>query len=376
MGAEKRQPLVSVERQYETDVATGNTLSRMFVKMYFAARDSGLLADIGDIRWRTLCCLATYMDADGQCRPSQARVARDLGIGRQQANKRIRSLAAYRFEGRPVLRVEKTRRMTSSGGRWGNNVYSIQPISGLGIFDDRKARKSGAARLPPVSTKGDTGNGPVSGMRDSRPADTNKSHSMNQTHTPKKVCAGPETEEFTQESVELVRRFHKARGHSATRHPTEREIEQADSLIAAHGVLTAEYILTFGLKRAQCTRFEMENFGAILQYVDDAIESKRQSASRRRQLALPKRRESFEEWQRDELARIRSNHDSGELSEIEEAVRNELLADLGTRDVVGFDLLVMSRVNQLLSARHELTRDEFRRRRATTRSNSSRRAAS
>lgn len=105
----REQPLVSVERQYETDLATGKTQSRMFVKMYFEARDSGLLADIGDIRWRTLCCLATYMDADGQCRPSQARVARDLGISRQQANKRIRSLAEYRFEGRAVLRVEKTR---------------------------------------------------------------------------------------------------------------------------------------------------------------------------------------------------------------------------------------------------------------------------
>ena len=37
----QRKTLVSVERQYETDVATGQTATRMFVKMYFAARDSG-----------------------------------------------------------------------------------------------------------------------------------------------------------------------------------------------------------------------------------------------------------------------------------------------------------------------------------------------
>ena len=101
----------------------------------------------------------------------------------------------------------------------------------------------------------------------------------------------------------------------------------------------------------------------------------RGSAKRRRQLALPKRRETFEDWQRAEIARVRRSHDSGELAEIEDSVRNELLEDLGGREVVGFELLVMSRVNQLLASRHELTRAEFDRRRRSTRENS-RRAAS
>ena len=369
------EPLVSVERQIETDLATGNTQSRMFVKMYFAARDSGLLADIGDIRWRTLCCLATYMDADGVCRPSQARVARDLGIGRQQANKRIRSLVEYRFEGRPVVRVSRSRRMTSAGGRWANNVYSIQPISGLGIFGDRKARESRSDVVAPMSSLGDTGEEPVSAVRESRKGDTNKSQSSNETHTRQRVCAADESNVPARESVELVRRFHEARGHSKSRRPTSREIAQAGSIIAENGFVTAEYILAFALKRAESTRFEMETFGAILQYVDEAVEARRGSAKRRRQLALPKRREAFEDWQRAEITRVRRSHDSGELAEIEDSVRNELLEDLGGREVVGFELLVMSRVNQLLASRHELTRAEFDRRRTATRENS-RRAAS
>jgi hypothetical protein len=36
----KRKPLVTVEFQTEIDVATGNREKRMFVKMYFDARDS------------------------------------------------------------------------------------------------------------------------------------------------------------------------------------------------------------------------------------------------------------------------------------------------------------------------------------------------
>lgn len=376
MAAPREQPLVSVERQYETDLTTGKTQSRMFVKMYFEARDSGLLADVGDIRWRTLCCLATYMDADGQCRPSQARVARDLGISRQQANKRIRSLAEYRFEGRAVLRVEKTRRMTASGGRWGNNVYCIQPISGLGIFADRKPRELGSDESSPMSTKCDTGTGPVSGVPESRRVDTNKSQLINQTHTPDFVCAEVETDEVVRNAIELVRRFHAARGHSKSRPPSTRECSQAQSLIASKGLDEAEYILTFALKRAESTRFEMETFGAVLQYVDEAVESQRRSTSRRRQLALPKRRESYEDWQRTELMRIRGSSDPRELREIEETVRIELLEELGHVDAVGFDLLLMARVNQLLAAKYELSRSEFSLRRATSREDSRCRDAS
>jgi Helix-turn-helix domain len=372
----RAQPLVSIERQYETNLATGETQSRMFVKMYFEARDSGLLADIGDIGWRTLCCLATYMDADGRCRPSQARVARDLGISRQQANKRIRSLAEYRFQGRAVLRIEKTRRVTAAGGRWGNNVYSIQPISGLGIFADRNARKSSPGDSSPVSRKRDTGAGPVSAMPESRKVDTNKTQIPNQTHTPDSVCVELGMNESAREAIELVRRFHMARGHSKSRQPSPRECAQAQALIASQGGDMAQYILTFALKRAESTRFEMETFGAVLQYVDEAIEAKHRIASRRRQLALPKRRDSYEDWQRDELAKIRMSHDPRELKKIEEAVRTELVDELGDTDVVGFDLLLMARVNGLLSAKHELTRSEFLRRRKPSRADSTRRAAS
>src|SRR5207245_560824 len=52
-----KQPkrLLSVEFQTEVDVPSGRPERRMFLKMYFDARESGLLADIGDRRWRTLC---------------------------------------------------------------------------------------------------------------------------------------------------------------------------------------------------------------------------------------------------------------------------------------------------------------------------------
>jgi hypothetical protein len=52
-----------------------------FVKMYFEARDSGLCAALPDELWKTLCCLATYIDENSNCYPSQALLAKYLGLG-------------------------------------------------------------------------------------------------------------------------------------------------------------------------------------------------------------------------------------------------------------------------------------------------------
>src|SRR5712692_7967394 len=126
------KPLVTVEFQTEVDVATGGRQRRMFVKMYFDARDAGLLAAIPGELWKMLCCLATYMDENGDCYPTQDRIAHDLGIRRQRVNERIQDLLNFRFQGQPVLSLKPKARVR---GRWSNNVYHLQTISALKIFD-------------------------------------------------------------------------------------------------------------------------------------------------------------------------------------------------------------------------------------------------
>src|SRR5438105_4183034 len=94
--------LVTVESQREFDFFSGRRAERTFLKLYVEARTSGLLAAISDRDWKTLCTLATYMDADGYCYPSQAELAKALGCSRQMANERVKSLARFRFQGTPV----------------------------------------------------------------------------------------------------------------------------------------------------------------------------------------------------------------------------------------------------------------------------------
>lgn len=126
-------PLVTVEVQRERDLFSGEMAERIFVKLYVAARESGLLAAISDRDWKTLCTLATYMDGDGYCHPSQAELAKAMGCSRQMANERIQSLAAFRFQGQQVLLVVKQRR--SGRGEWARNGYRVLPISRLRIYD-------------------------------------------------------------------------------------------------------------------------------------------------------------------------------------------------------------------------------------------------
>lgn len=185
---EERKPLISVEFQTEIDVATGKTGRRMFVKMYFEARDSGLLAAMPDELWKTLCCLATYIDENGHCFPSQSLLAKDLAISRQHINKRIQRLLAFQFNGMPILTVTKHRENKRGGSRWTNNVYQLRPITGFAIFDEQKGLISSDVERPEiessVSPQGDTElkqpsvSPSVSCEGDTREGDTNQTHEL------------------------------------------------------------------------------------------------------------------------------------------------------------------------------------------------------
>ena len=134
-----RKALVTIQIEKEFDVFAKKWDERIFVKLYVAARTSGLLAQVSDRDWKTLCTLATFMDKDGKCYPSQAEIARALNINRGTANERIQSLAQFRFKGQPVLLVERTK---GNRSRFEHNRYTILPITQLKIFDrDGKVEK-------------------------------------------------------------------------------------------------------------------------------------------------------------------------------------------------------------------------------------------
>ncbi|MGH2530919.1 MAG: helix-turn-helix domain-containing protein [Thermomicrobiales bacterium] len=184
--------LLTVEFQREFDLFAGHVTERLFVKLYLAARTSGLLASVSDRDWKTLCTLATYMDGEGYCYPSQAELARAMGCSRQMANERVKSLAEFRFQGQPVLLVVKGNRRES--GKWARNGYRVLPVSNLRIYDHAPVDQTGQNGPPEreihdastVSSFLDTAreNTPtVSSQTVTVPLDTNKNQSSKQENT-------------------------------------------------------------------------------------------------------------------------------------------------------------------------------------------------
>lgn len=101
--------------------------------MYVDAAKAGLIADMGAQNWTTLCVIASFMDAAGNCYPTQEQIARYLGVNRQTANKYVKNLTKYRWKGKPV--VTTVRKRDENNGRWESTRYTVKPISQLAIFE-------------------------------------------------------------------------------------------------------------------------------------------------------------------------------------------------------------------------------------------------
>jgi hypothetical protein len=134
-GPERNEKLVSIQLERELDLGRASWDERIFIKVYVAVRKSGLLAAMPAELWHTLCCVATFMDRDGRCYPSQDEIARALNINRSSANRRINALARFRFRGKPVLLIEKMQENSGKGLRYASNRYTIMPSSKMRIFD-------------------------------------------------------------------------------------------------------------------------------------------------------------------------------------------------------------------------------------------------
>lgn len=100
------------------------------MKFYVDVVRSGLVADMGDRRFRTLMVLASFMDENGECYPLQKTVADALGVSEETANRRIAELAQYRWKGQKIIEVSRMR----TGSGWARTKYRILPAAGVEMF--------------------------------------------------------------------------------------------------------------------------------------------------------------------------------------------------------------------------------------------------
>ena len=73
------------------------------------------------------------------------------------------------------------------------------------------------------------------------------------------------------DAEELVRHFHHCFHEVNSHEPQSKETSQALSLVSQHGLETAKYIVEFAHLEAARTKFDIQHFGAILNYTSRAV---------------------------------------------------------------------------------------------------------
>jgi hypothetical protein len=294
----RRKPLVTVEWQREVDVFTGEAETRVFVKMYFDARDSGLLAAMPERLWKLLCLLATYMDENGNCYPSQATIGKHLGISRITANRWVQELLRFRFQGEPMASLVSLGQPRQYHGRWTHNVYKLYPITGLRIFNTdhpERGRSPEGKRPSTVYQKRYTE--PQFTHTEYPSTDTvgrytNQNQVPNQTHT--RVDSSSKRTR-TVAAAELVAYFHRQANRPESQTATRKELAHADALIREHGEKQCHDLVDLAIAKGAETNFKMREFGAILSYIPEILEEFSREHRKRQQQIAHRRKEADEE---------------------------------------------------------------------------------
>jgi hypothetical protein len=122
---------VEVNRSY--DVTNQEWNNEIYLKLYLNAFKSGLVAKLGTEKFTTLLAIASYMDENGSCYPTQEQIGERIGVSRKTAGKYINDLLEERIDGKPLIVREKKRNPAISPNEF--SVYTVLPLSQVAIFN-------------------------------------------------------------------------------------------------------------------------------------------------------------------------------------------------------------------------------------------------
>jgi hypothetical protein len=104
----------------------------VFLKFFVGARN-GLIAALGSDLFTTYAVLASYMDREGYCYPSQQLLAANLGVSREAVNRRIKRLLAFEWKGEKLIESTEKHRDEKTQ-KWSNTKYKLNTSLAFRIF--------------------------------------------------------------------------------------------------------------------------------------------------------------------------------------------------------------------------------------------------
>lgn len=121
----------------------------VYTRTYVSMFDSGLIRKIGAGGYTVLSALASFMDENGECYPTQRQLAEMLGMSKTTVNNTIKKLLAVRVNGKPILTYEEN--FNKRGYK--NYKYKIHPISQMAIFKSESEFVDNTASIYSVDKK-------------------------------------------------------------------------------------------------------------------------------------------------------------------------------------------------------------------------------
>jgi predicted transcriptional regulator len=103
----------------------------IYLRVYLSMFKSGLVARLGASNFTTLLTIASFMDENGECYPTQRQLAERMGVHVNTVNKYVNELLSFEINGKPIITREKVAR--KYGGS--SSLYRIQPLSQIAIFN-------------------------------------------------------------------------------------------------------------------------------------------------------------------------------------------------------------------------------------------------
>lgn len=123
--------LFSVSFDKEINHFTSEVENQVYLRVYTTMFTSGLVADMKLHNFATLMAIASYMNEDGECFPTQQQLAERMGVHINSVNKYVNQLLDFKVDGKPII----TREIVNQGRGRVSSYYKIHPISQLAIFN-------------------------------------------------------------------------------------------------------------------------------------------------------------------------------------------------------------------------------------------------
>ncbi|MYL44402.1 winged helix-turn-helix transcriptional regulator [Virgibacillus halodenitrificans] len=121
----------------------------VYTRTYTTMFDSGLIKEIGTGGYTVLSALASFMNDEGECYPTQRQLAEMLGMSKTTVNNTIKKLLAVRVNGKPILTYEEHYNQRG----YKNYKYKVHPISQVGIFKSKSEFVDNTAKIYSVPIK-------------------------------------------------------------------------------------------------------------------------------------------------------------------------------------------------------------------------------